>query len=107
MGEHSFTLLEQSGLTFYSVVPRYPTILPQAYGTVWGRVDGVLVPFAWRGVFRTISARYANELGRKGALEDLRDLGKGILCLAHNRYRLDPCSCNILRPRHWLRLAPG
>jgi len=31
----------------------------------------MLVPFARRGVFRTISARYANELGRKGALEDL------------------------------------
>jgi hypothetical protein len=31
----------------------------------------MLVPFAWRGVFYTISACYSKELGRDGTLEDL------------------------------------
>ena len=71
MGQHSFTLLEQSELTFLLVIPRYPIILPQAYGTVWGKVHGMLVPFAWRGVFCKIPACYIEELGRNGTLEDL------------------------------------
>ena len=46
----------------------------------------MLVPFTRRCVFCAIFACHAERSGRNGALEDLRDLGKGILCLIHNKY---------------------
>ena len=71
MGQHSFTLLERPELTFSLVATCHPTVLPQGYGTVWGRIDGMLVSFARRGVFHTVSACYTEELGRNGAMEGL------------------------------------
>jgi len=71
MGQHSLMLLEQSELMFSLVSACYPTILPQAYGTAWRKVDGMLVPFARRGVFCTVSAYYTEELERNDTLEDI------------------------------------
>ena len=56
-------------LTPPPVSARRSAILPQAYGIVWGEVDGMLVPSAWRCVFRAISARYVEDFGRNGSLE--------------------------------------
>jgi len=58
-------------LMFPLVSACYPTILPQAYGNVWGKVDGMLVPFARRRIFCTVSAYYAEELERNDTLEDV------------------------------------
>lgn len=60
----------QSELTILVVPACYPTILPQAYGTGWGNIDGMLVPSARRCVLCTISTCYAGGIGSNDTLED-------------------------------------